>query len=96
MHHVASVYPIEIQPASLLAGQPLTAATWDAVARMKHDHAKGPGGVTKAAALAPLAANSAAAAAAIGALSDEQLDRAAVVKPRDTIRLDPVSECPRS
>ena len=31
VHHVASVYPIEIHLASLLAaGQPITAVTWDA------------------------------------------------------------------
>ncbi|MGA7412826.1 MAG: DinB family protein [Bryobacteraceae bacterium] len=80
VHHVASVYPIEIHLANLLAaGQPITAVTWDAVATMNAGHAKEHDGVTKEATLALLAANSAAAAAAIRALSDEQLDGAAPV-----------------
>ena len=80
VHHVASVYPIEIHLASLLAaGQPITAVTWDAVHKMNRDHAKENDGIAKEAALALLATNSAAAAAAIRALSDAQLDRAAPV-----------------
>ncbi len=80
VHHVASVYPIEIHLASLLAaGQSVTAVTWDAVAIMNRDHAKEHDGVTKEDALALLAANSAAAAAAIRAFSHEQLDCAAPV-----------------
>src|SRR5262249_52550014 len=80
VHHVASVYPIEIHLASLLAaGQPITGVTWDAVAKMNHDHAQEHDGTTKEATLTLLAANSAAAAAAIRALSDEELDRAAAV-----------------
>jgi DinB superfamily len=80
VHHVASVYPIEIHLASLLAaGQPVTGVTWDAVATMNRDHAKGHDGVTKEATLALLATNSQAAAAAIRALTDEELDRAAPV-----------------
>ena len=78
VHHVASVYPIEIQLAqSLAAGQPIAGVTWDVVHKMNHDHAKENDGVTKEAALALLATNSAAAAAAIRALSDIELDRAA-------------------
>src|ERR1019366_2095231 len=80
VHHVASVYPIEIHLASLLAaGQPITAVTWDAVHKMNSNHAKENDGIAKEAALALLATNSAAAAAAIRALSDAQLDRAAPV-----------------
>jgi hypothetical protein len=80
VHHVASVYPIEIHLANLLAaGQPVTGVTWDAVATMNRDHAKETDGNNQQATLALLAANSAAAAAAIRALSDEQLDRAAPV-----------------
>ncbi len=80
VHHVASVYPIEIHLASLLAaGQPITGVTWDVVAVMNRDHAKENDGSSKDATLALLAANSAAASAAIRALSDEQLDRAAPV-----------------
>ena len=80
VHHVASVYPIEIQLASLLAaGQPITGVNWDAVNTMNRDHAKENDGIAKGATLALLAANSAAAAAAIRAFSDEELDRAAPV-----------------
>lgn len=80
VHHVASVYPIEIQLAKLLAtGQPIAGVTWDAVDAMNRDHAKENDDVTKEAALALLASNSAVAAAAIRALSDEELDRAAPV-----------------
>jgi len=80
VHHVASVYPIEVHLASLLAaGQPVTGVTWDAVATMNRDHAKEHDGVSKEATLALLATNSQAAAAAVRALSDEELDRAAPV-----------------
>jgi DinB family protein len=80
VHHVASVYPIEMHLAQeLAAGRPITAVTWDAVHAMNRDHVKENDGVTKEAALALLASNSAAAAAAIRALSDAELDRAAPV-----------------
>ena len=78
VHHVASVYPIEIQLAQVLAGgQPVTGVTWDNVHEMNAGHAKENDGVTKEAALDLLRRNSAAAAAAIRALSDEQLAQAA-------------------
>ena len=80
VHHVASVYPIEIQLAELLAaGKPVAGVDWDAVHAMNRDHAKANDAVTKEAALALLATNSAAAAAAIRALGDSQLDSAAPV-----------------
>jgi hypothetical protein len=80
VHHVASVYPVEIHLAQTLASsQPVSGVTWDAIHTMNRDHAKENDGVTKEAALALLASNSVAAAAAIRALSDEDLDRAAPV-----------------
>src|SRR5665213_3530233 len=80
VHHVASVYPIEIHLATLLAsGQPVTGVTWDVVNQMNADYAGANDGVSKEAALALLAKNSAEAAAAIRAMGDEQLDRAAPV-----------------
>src|SRR6266853_1984702 len=80
VHHVASVYPVEIHLAGLLAaGQPVTGVTWDAVAIMNRDHAKENDGITKEAALTSLETNRAAAAAAVRAFSDEELDRAAPV-----------------
>jgi hypothetical protein len=80
VHHVASVYPIEIQLAqALAAGHPVTGVTMDGIHAMNAAHAKENEGVTKEAALDLLRRNSAAAAAAIRALSDEDLERAAAV-----------------
>ena len=80
IHHVASMYPIEIQLARLLAaGQPITDVTWDTVHAINRDHARENDFVGKEGALALLKTNSAAAAAAIRAFTDEQLDRAAPV-----------------
>jgi hypothetical protein len=80
VHHVASMYPVEIQLARLLAtGRPITDVTWDVVAAMNHDHALANDDITKEAALALLAANSAAAATAIRAFTEEELDRAAPI-----------------
>jgi hypothetical protein len=80
VHHVASVYPIEIQLATLVAaGQPIRGITWEAIDTMNRDHEEENDGATKPATLALLARNSAAAAAAIRAFSDEELDRAAPV-----------------
>jgi hypothetical protein len=80
VHHVASIYPLEIQLAQVLAsGQPIKDVTWDAVAEVNAGHAKEHDGVTKEAALELLARNSAAAAAAVRALSDDDLARAAPV-----------------
>src|SRR6266576_3169682 len=80
VHHVATMYPLEIQLAQTLAGgQPVTGVTWDAVHEINARHASEHDAVTKEAALDLLRRNSAAAAAAIRALSDEQLDRAAPV-----------------
>jgi hypothetical protein len=80
VHHVASMYPLEIQVAQTLArGEPVVGVTWDAVNEINAGHAKGHDDVTKETALDLLQRNSAAAAAAIRALSDEELDRAAPV-----------------
>jgi hypothetical protein len=80
VHHVASVYRIEISLArTLAAGQPIAGLTGDAIDAMNRDHAKDNDAVTKEATLALLAKNSADAAAAIRALSDEELDGAAPV-----------------
>ena len=80
VHHVGNMYPIEIQLAQTLAGgQPIAGVTWDAVHEINAGHAKEFDAVTKDAALDFLQRNSAAAAAAIRALSDAELDRAAPV-----------------
>jgi hypothetical protein len=80
VHHVATMYPLEIQLAQTLAGgKPVAGVTWDVVHEINAGHAKEHDGVTKEAALDLLRRNSAAAAAAIRALSDGQLDQAAPV-----------------
>src|SRR6476659_310922 len=80
VHHVANMYPIEIELAQLLAaGKPVAGVTWDAVRDINARHAAEQDGVTKEAALDFLRRNSAAAADAIRALSDEELDRAAPI-----------------
>ena len=88
VHHVASVYPLEIQLAQTLAdGKPVAGVTWDAVHEMNAGHATEQDAVTKSAALDLLRRNSAAGAAAIRALGDEQLDRAAPVSLNSTAPL---------
>src|SRR5690348_10212403 len=80
VHHVATMYPLEIQVAGVIAsGQPVTGVTWDAIHKINADHAATNNAITKEAALELLRKNSAEAAAAIRALSDEQLDRATTV-----------------
>ncbi len=78
VHHVANMYPIEIDVARAVAsGKAVMDVTWEAVAQLNAKHAQEQAGVTKAAALDLLRKNSRDAAAAVRALTDEELDRAA-------------------
>ena len=80
IHHVASVYPIEIQLAQILAdGKAITDVTWDAIAEMNAKHAADNANATVADALGLLQQNSKVAADAIRTLSDDQLAQAAPV-----------------
>jgi hypothetical protein len=80
VHHVANMYPLEIQLAqTVAAGKPVTGVTMAGVDEINAAHAREQEGVTKEAALELLRRNSAAAAAAIRALDDVALDRAAPV-----------------
>lgn len=80
VHHVANMYPLEIQLAqTLAAGKPIVGVTWDAVAQVNAQHARDFAGVEKAAALELLQRNSRDAAGAVRAMADEALDRAAPV-----------------
>ena len=80
VHHVGTMYPLEIQLAQgLAAGKPVVGVTWDDVHAMNAAHAREYDGVTKEAALDLLRRNSTAAAAAIRALGDAELDRAATI-----------------
>jgi hypothetical protein len=80
VHHVATMYPLEIQLAQTLARRkPITGVTAEAVNRINADHARRHDAVGKEEALDLLGRNSAAAGDAIRALSDDDLDGAASV-----------------
>jgi len=80
VHHVANMYPLEIQLAQTIAGgKAIEGVTSKAVDDINAKHAAEYGAVTKTEALELLRRNSQAAAAAIRALTDEQLDRAVPV-----------------
>jgi DinB superfamily len=78
LHHVASVYPIEIDLARAIAsGKPVAEVTWEVVAQLNGKHAVDKAGVTKDETLDLLKRNSREAAAAVRSFTDEELDRAA-------------------
>ena len=78
VHHVASVYPVEIEVAKTIAsGQAITEVTWEAIADMNANHAKDQAAATKEATLELLRRNSSEAADAVRQFTDEQLDQAA-------------------
>ena len=80
VHHVASMYPIEVQLVQTLAkGQAIEGVTSEVVDKINADHAKKFDGVTKEEAIELLKQNSATAAAVIRALRDEELDQVAPV-----------------
>ena len=75
VHHVATMYGLEIQLAQQIAGgNPVEGVTADVVDDVNARHARENDAVTKEATIELLRRNSAAAAAAIRALSDDQLD----------------------
>jgi hypothetical protein len=77
-HHVASMYPIEIDVARAVAsGKAVTDVTWDLVEELNAKHAHEHAEVTKVAALELLRRNSHEAAAAVREFTNEELDRAA-------------------
>src|ERR1041385_3260206 len=78
VHHVASVYPIEVDVAKTIgSGKAMTEVTWDAIADMNAKHAGENAGSTKEGTLELLRRNSKEAAAAVREFTDEQLDQAA-------------------
>ena len=78
VHHVASVYPVEIDLARAIAsGKAVTDVTPEVVNGMNAKHAQDQAEVTKAATLELLRGNSREAAAAVRAFTDDELDRAA-------------------
>ena len=77
VHHVASVYPIEIDLARAIAsGKAVTDVTWEVVAELNGKHAQENAEVAKAAAVELLRRNSREAAAAVRAFTDDELDQA--------------------
>ena len=79
VHHVATVYPLEIGFARTIAAGKPEPITAQAINEMNAGHAQENDAVTKDETLELLKANSTAAAAAIRSLTDEELDRAAPV-----------------
>jgi hypothetical protein len=80
IHHVASMYPLEMHLAGLLAaGKAIEGVTWDDVHALNASHASQHAGVGVADALEILSSNSRAAAASVRALTDAELDSAAPV-----------------
>ncbi len=78
VHHVASMYPIEIDVAQAIAsGRPVSDVTWEVVAQLNAKHAQENAQVSKSAALKLLRRNSREAAAAVRAFTDQELDNAA-------------------
>ena len=77
VHHVATMYPVEVGVAQIIAnGQAVAGLTWDLVADMNANHALEHAEPDRTATLELLRSNGAAAAAALRALTDAQLDTA--------------------
>lgn len=78
IHHVASIYPIEIHLANeIAAGNAVTDVTWAVVADLNAKHAQDNASCSKQETIDLLLKNSLEAARAVRALSDAQLDSAA-------------------
>lgn len=78
LHHVASMYPIEVDLArAVAAGKATPDVTWDAVAQINAKHTQDNAQVSMAAALELLRQNSRSAAAAVRTFTDQELDNAA-------------------
>lgn len=80
INHVASIYPLEIELAQTLAsGKPIVGVTRAAVAEVNAKHAKENADAGKRETIELLRRNSKAAADAVRAMSDAELDAAAPV-----------------
>lgn len=78
VHHVAAVYPIEIELARAIAsGKAVTDVTWEVVGQLNAAHARENAGATKVETLDLLRRNGHMAAEAVRNFSDDELDRAA-------------------
>ena len=80
IHHVASIYPIEIDLAKQIAsGKNIAGLTWGVVAELNAKHAHDHAAVGRQETIDLLRSNGHSAAEAARAFSDEELDRAAPV-----------------
>ena len=80
IHHVASVYPIEIDLAKQVAsGKNIAGLTWGLVAELNAKHAHDHAAAGRQETIDLLRSNGHSAAEAVRAFSDEELDRAAPV-----------------
>lgn len=78
VHHVASMYPVEISLARAIAGgNEVTDVTWEIVPDLNAQHARENADITKDAAIELLRKNSREAADAVRVFTDDELDRAA-------------------
>jgi hypothetical protein len=78
VHHVASVYPIEVDLARTIAsGKAVTDVTWQVVAGINAQHAENDAEATKDSTLDLLRRNAREAADAVRQFTDDELDRAA-------------------
>ena len=77
VHHVATMYPLEMELAQTIAnGQAVAGVTWEMVGEINANHALEHAQPDRTTTLALLRHNSAAAATAIRAMTDAQLDAA--------------------
>lgn len=80
IQHVATMYPTEIELAQTIgSGKAIAGLSWEAIAGINAKHAHNHAAVGKAETLKLLRDNAQAAAGAVRAFPDEQLDRAAPV-----------------
>jgi hypothetical protein len=88
IHHVASVYPIEVQLAQQVAsGTAIEDVTWSLIADMNAIHARENAGCRKHETIHLLQQNSSRAVDAVRALTDAQLDTAVHVSLNDNAPL---------
>jgi hypothetical protein len=80
VHHVASVYPIEIDLAKRVAsGKDIAGLTWGSIAELNAKHAHDHDEVGRQETIDLLRRNGHSAAEAVSSFSDEELDRAAPI-----------------
>ena len=80
VHHVATVYPLEVSLAQDVGrGKAVVDLNWEFIHKMNAGHAAENGAATKEETINLLKQNSAAAATAIRALTDDELDTAVPV-----------------